>query len=102
MNTDDDSAVDISWAINDKGHSISLLGIYFMKIYTGVNQESEWLGECYTDIANIGDLHLLGVDINSIYYISFFCTIKQPITIYHRQRISSGTLCVTFKFTSPT
>ena len=51
-----------------------------MKIYTGVNQESGWLGECYTDITNIEDLHLLGVDINSVYYISFFLYDK---TTYH-------------------
>ena len=65
MNTEDDSAIDISWAVNNKGQSVSLPGIDFIKIYTGVNQESGWLGECSTDITNIEDLHILGVDINS-------------------------------------
>lgn len=65
INTKDDSAIDIGWAINDKGQKVNLPGVDFIKIYTGVNQENGWLGECSTEITNIEDLHILGVDIDT-------------------------------------
>lgn len=65
-NTGDESAIDISWAVNKKGQRINLPGVDFIKIYTGVNQENGWLGECSTEITSIEDLHLLGVDIDSL------------------------------------
>lgn len=64
-NTADDSAIDISWAINNMGQNVELPGVDFIKIYTGVNQENGWLGECSTEITGVEDLHILGVDIDT-------------------------------------
>ncbi|MEG0499498.1 MAG: hypothetical protein RR550_00070, partial [Rikenellaceae bacterium] len=62
-NTKDESAIDIDWAVNSKGQKVNLPGIDFIKIYTGVNQENGWLGECSTELTSIEDLHILGVSI---------------------------------------
>lgn len=64
--TEDDSAIDIDWAVNGKGQKVHLPGVDFIKIHTGVNQENGWLGECSTEITGIEDLHILGVDIDTI------------------------------------
>lgn len=65
LNASDDSAIDISWAVNSKGQRVNLPGVDFVKIYTGVNQENGWLGECSTEITSIEDLHILGVSIDT-------------------------------------
>ena len=65
INSADDSAIDISWAVNNKGQYVELPGVDFIKIYTGVNQENGWLGECSTEITGVEDLHILGVDIDT-------------------------------------
>ncbi len=65
INSADDSAIDISWAVNSKGQYVELPGVDFIKIYTGVNQENGWLGECSTEITGVEDLHILGVDIDT-------------------------------------
>lgn len=64
-NTADESAIDISWAVNNKGQRVNLPGVDFIKVYTGVNQENGWLGECSTEVTGVEDLHILGVDIIS-------------------------------------
>ena len=64
-NTKEEAAIDIDWAINDKGQKVNLPGVDFVKIYTGVNQENGWLGECSTEITNVEDLHILGIDIDT-------------------------------------
>lgn len=64
-NTEDESAIDIDWAVNAKGQKVNLPGVDFVKIYTGVNQENGWLGECSTEISGVEDLHILGVDIDT-------------------------------------
>lgn len=64
-NTADDSAIDISWAVNSKGQYVELPGVDFIKIYTGVNQENGWLGECSTEITGVEDLHILGIDVDT-------------------------------------
>ena len=58
-------AIDIDWAVNSKGQKVHLPGVDFIKIYTGVNQENGWLGECSTEISGVEDLHVLGVDIDA-------------------------------------
>lgn len=65
INTADDSAIDISWAVNGKGQKVNLPGVDFIKIYTGVNQENGWLGECSTEITSVEDLHILNIDIET-------------------------------------
>ncbi len=64
-NAKDASAIDISWAVDADGNSVSLPGVDFIKIYNGVNQVNGWLGECSTEILGVEDLHLLGEDINA-------------------------------------
>jgi hypothetical protein len=65
VNSKDDAAIDIDWAVNDKGQKVHLPGVDFIKVYTGVNQENGWLGECSTEIIGAEDLHILGVNIDT-------------------------------------
>ncbi|PXY47123.1 PKD domain-containing protein [Flavobacterium hydrophilum] len=62
-NNDDDSGIDIEWAIDKNGNKIHLPGIDFVKVYNGLNQEAGWLGETSTEIMGATDLHLLGENI---------------------------------------
>lgn len=66
VNAKDDAAIDIDWAVDSQGQPVHLPGVDFIKIYTGVNQENGWLGECSTEISGVEDLHVLGVEIESI------------------------------------
>ncbi|MFV0418340.1 MAG: PKD-like domain-containing protein [Dysgonomonas sp.] len=65
-NLDDNSGIDIDWAIDKNGNKVDLPGIDFVKIYNGVNQENGWLGECSTEVERGEDLHMLGKSINTI------------------------------------
>ncbi len=65
-NNHDNSAIDISWAVDAEGKRVHLPGIDFVKVYCGVNQENGWLGECSTEVAGAEDLHLLGIVIETI------------------------------------
>lgn len=65
LNTSDESAIDIDWAVDSTGKKVHLPGVDFIKIYTGVNQENGWLGECSTEISGIEDLHILGEKIKT-------------------------------------
>lgn len=62
-NTDDDSAIDINWAIDKNGNKVTLPGIDFVKVYNGLNQQAGWLGETSTEILGATDLHLSGESI---------------------------------------
>lgn len=64
-NTADGSAIDIDWAVDAQGQPARLSGVDFIRIYTGVNQENGWLGECSTEVAGVEDLHLLGEEIET-------------------------------------
>lgn len=57
-NNSEDSNIDIDWAVDKKGNPVKLLGIDFIKVYTGTNQEAGWLGEISTEVAGAYDLHL--------------------------------------------
>jgi hypothetical protein len=59
LNTEDESDLDISWAVDSDGNRVYLPGIDFVKIYTGVNQQCGWIGETSTEVMGINDLHLL-------------------------------------------
>lgn len=65
-NADDASAIDIDLAVNADGEPVRLPGVDFIKIYTGVNQENGGMGECSTEISGVEDLHILGIEINSL------------------------------------
>lgn len=62
-NNDDDSAIDIDWAIDKNGKKFHLPGVDFVKVYNGLNQQAGWLGETSTEIMGASDLHLLGENI---------------------------------------
>lgn len=62
-NNDDDSAIDIDWAIDKNGNKVRLPGINFIKVYNGLNQQAGWLGETSTEIMGATDLHLSGENI---------------------------------------
>ena len=66
-NTADGSAIDIDWAVDAQEQPARLSGVDFIRIYTGVNQENGWLGECSTEVAGVEDLHLLGEEIETKY-----------------------------------
>lgn len=65
-NQGDGSAIDIDWAIDKDGNPANLPGIDFVKVYNGVNQENGWLGETSTEVQRGEDLHMLGVNIDTI------------------------------------
>ncbi len=58
-NSDDESAIDISWAVDKTGKQVQLPGVDFIKIYSAINQESGALGEISTEVFGVEDLHLL-------------------------------------------
>lgn len=62
-NNDDESAIDIDWAIDKHGNKVQLPGIDFIKVYNGLNQQCGWLGETSTEVMGANDLHLRGEDI---------------------------------------
>lgn len=59
------STFDIDWAVDSNGNKANLPGVDFIRVYTGVNQENGWLGECSTEIMGIEDLHILGEKIET-------------------------------------
>lgn len=64
-NTAAGATIDIDWAVTASGEKARLKGVDFIKIYTGVNQENGWLGECSTELSGVEDLHVLKEDIDS-------------------------------------
>ncbi|MFV0158433.1 cell surface protein [Empedobacter falsenii] len=58
QNDSEDSNIDIDWAVDKNGNPVKLMGIDFIKIYTGTNQEAGWLGEISTEVTGAYDLHL--------------------------------------------
>lgn len=47
----------IDWAVDEKGNSVTLAYIDFIKVYTAQVQEAGWLGETSTEFGGIIDLH---------------------------------------------
>lgn len=64
-NTHDESAIDIAWAVDKDGNKVHLPGIDFVKVYTGLNQETGWLGETSTEVSGAIDLHIKGESITT-------------------------------------
>lgn len=65
-NNDDASAIDISWAVDKNGKKVTLPGVDFIKVYTGINQEAGQLGEVSTEITGVQNLHLSNINIKTI------------------------------------
>ena len=57
-NSDDRSNYKIEWAVDYEGNKVSLPGIHFVKVYTGVNQYCGWLGETSTEVMGAEAFHL--------------------------------------------
>ncbi|MDD3322242.1 MAG: DUF4465 domain-containing protein [Paludibacter sp.] len=55
--TNDKIGFKIDWAVDDSGNPVHLDYIDFIKVYTGIVQETGWLGETSTEFAGIVDLH---------------------------------------------
>lgn len=70
-NSDDESAIDIDWAVDANGEFVHLPGIDFVKVYTGQFQDAGWLGETSSEVAGAIDLHVKGEVIE---------TRKQPLS----------------------
>ena len=51
------SEFNLDWAVDANGQPVTLAGIHFVKVYTAVNQQNGWLGECSTEVAGAEDLH---------------------------------------------
>lgn len=50
--------LDIEWAVNEDGTPANLLGIHFVKVYTGVHQQCGWIGETSTEITGAEDINM--------------------------------------------
>ncbi|MDR1645462.1 MAG: Ig-like domain-containing protein [Tannerellaceae bacterium] len=69
-NADNRSAFNIEWAVDAAGNRVSLPGIDFVKVYTGVNQYCGWLGETSTEVSGAEDLHLTGQDADAPVFVN--------------------------------
>ena len=65
LNSKKESCIDIDWAVDSKGKKANLPGVHFIKIYTGVNQQHNEIGESSTEIRGVEDLHILKEDVKS-------------------------------------
>ena len=52
------NSFDIDWAVDSHGNHVSLPGVDFIRVYTGVNQVCGWLGETSTELCRAQDLHI--------------------------------------------
>ena len=52
------NSFDISRAVDSDGNPVSLPGVDFIRVYTGVNQYCGWLGETSTELSRAQDLHI--------------------------------------------
>lgn len=52
------NSFDISRAVDSSGRSVSLPGVDFIRVYTGLNQYCGWIGETSTELSKAQDLHI--------------------------------------------
>lgn len=52
------NSFDIGWAVDADGVPVSLPGVDFVRVYTGLNQQCGWLGETSTELSRAQDLHI--------------------------------------------
>lgn len=64
-NNSEGALVDIDWAIDAAGRPVALDSIDFVKIVTGVRQNTGWTGEVSTEVAGVEDVHCLTVTANA-------------------------------------
>lgn len=49
--------IDIDWAVDERGNSVKMPGVDFVRIQTGVNQSNGWLGENSTEVCRVINTH---------------------------------------------
>ena len=54
----ENNSFDISWAVNSNGEKVKLIGIDFIKVYTGLLQNCGQIGETSTEFLGAKDLNL--------------------------------------------
>ena len=54
----ENNSFDISWAVNSKGEAVKLIGIDFIKVYTGLLQNCGQIGETSTEFLGAKDLNI--------------------------------------------
>ena len=54
----ENNSFDISWAVNNNGEKVKLIGIDFIKVYTGLLQNCGQIGETSTEFLGAKDLNL--------------------------------------------
>ena len=52
-----DTGLNIEWAVDSAGNSVSLAYVDFIKVYTALNQYCGWIGETSTEVRGGEDLH---------------------------------------------
>lgn len=52
-----EQGMDIGWAVDETGASVTLPEIDFVRVYTAMQQTAGWLGETSTEISGAEDLH---------------------------------------------
>lgn len=52
------NSFDIGWAVDRDGVPVTLPGVDFIRVYTGLNQYCGWLGETSTELCRAQDLHI--------------------------------------------
>ncbi len=57
-NWNEDTKIDIDWAVDHQGNAVKMPGVDFVKIYTGVNQSNGWLGENSTEVCRVIDANV--------------------------------------------
>lgn len=58
-NTNGGDKIDISDAVDESGKSVSLTGVHFIKIQTGIQADMGWLGELSTEVLGVADASLV-------------------------------------------
>lgn len=48
----------IDWAVDEAGNPVSLPGVDFIRVQTGINQYCGWIGETSTELSRAADLHI--------------------------------------------
>jgi hypothetical protein len=89
---DGGDAIDISWAVDEKGTYIDLPEIDFVMIYTGINESAGWLGEISTEIRGIVDV-APDKDITGPVKMILPVEIPPKITLFDSLNLSCRVLC---------
>ena len=51
--------IDIDWAVDKNGNSVKMPGVDFVRIYTGINKDNGWIGDCSTEVCKVMNAHIV-------------------------------------------